>query len=73
MDDGESNQDVETNIFRKSFNKVPHVSNVFQPVWIRRSSILSCISNRKFILGKLNFVLYFGTLLWIIFFITKIL
>ena len=73
MDDGESNQDVETNIFRESLNKVPNVGDVFQPVWIRRSSILSCLSDRKFILGKLNFVLYFGTLLWFIFLITKIL
>lgn len=73
MDDGESNQDVETNIFRESFNKVPYVSDVLQPVWIRCSSILSCISNREFILGKLNFVLRVGTLFWIIFLITKIL
>jgi hypothetical protein len=72
MNDYEQNQNMETNIFRESFNKVPNVGNVLQPVWIRRSTILSDIFNRRFILRKSRFVLYIGIILWSIFLLTKI-
>jgi hypothetical protein len=72
MDDYEQNQNMETNIFGEPINKVPNVGNVLQPIWIRRSSILSVIFNRGFILRKSCFVLYIGFILWFVFLITKI-
>jgi hypothetical protein len=73
MDDDESNQDVETNIFGESFNKVPYVGNVLQSIWIRCSSILSDCYDREFILCKFNFVLRIGTIFWSLFLISEIL
>jgi hypothetical protein len=72
MDDDEQNQDMETNFFKKFINKVSYVGNVFQSNWVRRSTILSDIFNRNFILCKFNFVLYIGFILWIIFFVSQI-
>lgn len=72
MDDGESNQDVETSIFGESFNKVPYVGNVFQSIWIRCGSILSDCNNREFILRKFNFVLCIGVIFWSLFLISEI-
>lgn len=73
MDDDESNQDVETNIFGEPFNKVPYVGDVFQSIWIRCCSILFNCYNREFILRKFNFVLRIGTILWSLFLISEIL
>jgi hypothetical protein len=72
MDDYEQNQNMETNIFRKPFNKVPYVGNVLQSIWFRHCTILSDSLNRKFILRKLRFVLYIGTIFWIVFLLSKI-
>lgn len=72
MDDDESNQDLEENIFKKYLNKISYAGNVFQPIWIRCGSIFSYISNREFVLDQFNFVLRIGTLFWIIFLISQI-
>lgn len=72
MDDGESNQDLETNIHRKFINKISNAGNVLQSIWIRCSTILSYNHDRKFILRKCNFILRVGTIFWIIFFISQI-
>lgn len=72
MDDGESNQDLETNILRESFNKIPYVGNVLQSLWVRCRSILPDSYNREFILRKFNFVLYIGIIFWSLLLISKI-
>jgi hypothetical protein len=72
MDDYEQNQNMETNIFRKSFNKISYVGDVLQSIRFRRHTILSDIFNRRFILRKSRFVLYIGIILWSIFLLTKI-
>ena len=72
MEDGDSTQNLEKNIFRKCFRKIFNVGNVFQPTWIRRSTILAYFNNREFVVRKSRFVFYFGFILWFIFFIQKI-
>jgi hypothetical protein len=72
MDDYEQNQNMETNFFRKPFYKVPYVGDVLQSIRFRHCTILSDSFNRKFILRKPRFVLYIGTIFWIIFILSKI-
>jgi hypothetical protein len=72
MEDGESDKNVEKNLFREPIRKISHVSNVFQPIWVRCSPILSLYCNREFMVRKLNYVLHIGTLLWIVFLFSKI-
>ena len=72
MEDGDSTQSMEENIFRKYFRKVINVGDVLQPTWIRCCSVLAYFTNREFVVRKSNFVFYFGFFLWFIVFIQKI-
>jgi hypothetical protein len=72
MEDGESDKNLEENLFRKSIRKIPYVSDVLQPIWVRCSPILSLYCNREFVVRKFNYVLHIGTLLWIVFLFSKI-
>jgi len=72
MEDGESDKNVEKNLFREPIRKISHVGNVFQPIWVRRSPILSLYCNRKFMVRKFNYVLRIGTILWIVFLFSEI-
>jgi len=72
MEDGESDKNVEENLFRESVRKIPYVSNVLQPIWVRCRSILSLHCDREFMVRKLDYVLHIGTVLWIIFLFSEI-
>ena len=72
MEDGDCKKDLEKNFLRKRVGKISDDRDVFQPVWIRHSSVLSYILDREFVERKFDFVLYLGTLFWFCFFITKI-
>ena len=72
MEDGDSIQNLEKNIFRKYFRKAFNVRYVLQPTWIRCRSILAYFTNREFVVCKSNFVFYFGFFLWFVFLIKKI-
>jgi hypothetical protein len=71
MDDEGTNQDLEENLYGKYGSKMSCVSDVFQSFRFRRGSILSYYSNRKFNESKSRIILYIGTILWIIFLISK--
>jgi hypothetical protein len=71
MDDEGTNQDVEENLYGKYGSKMSCVSDVFQSFRVRRGSILSYYTNRKFNESKSRFIFHFGIILWIIFLITK--
>ena len=73
MEDGDSTQNLEKNIFRKYFRKAFNIRNVFQPTWIRCRSILAYFTNREFVVRKFNFILRIGTLFWIVSLFAKIL
>ena len=72
MDDADKNNNVEKNIPRKSFSNFFNVGSFFQPFWFRCGSILSDITNRKFMESELRLVLYCGTIFWVIFILSKI-
>lgn len=70
MDD-ESRWYLEKNFFKQLGIKMFNAWNVFQSVWIRHNSIISDITDRKFVLRRFGFVYYFGIILWIIFLVKK--
>lgn len=72
MGDGDSNKDMEKDVFGESVCKVSHDSDVFQPFWVRCNTVLSVYLDREFVVRKFNFVLRIGTILWIIFLFSKI-
>lgn len=72
MDDDCTYKNLEKDIFRKSFGKIFNVGHVFQSIWIRCRPILSYYSNREYLIRQFNFVLYFGSILWIILLFSKI-
>jgi len=53
----------------KESNNVPDVGDVLQPVWFRCDSDKLDEVNRIILWSQLGFVLPYGTLLWILFFI----
>jgi hypothetical protein len=72
MEDDSSDKDVEENLQGESFSKIFNVRNVFQSIWVRYHSISTLLTNREFVVRKFNFILRFGTLLWFVFLLTKI-
>jgi hypothetical protein len=71
MDDEGTNQDLEENLYGKSGSKMSCTSDVFQSFRVRRGSILSYYTNRKFNESKSRIIFHFGIILWIIFLISK--
>jgi hypothetical protein len=71
MDDDKQNKDVEGDLDGESISASFDDGDVFQPTRIRHHPILSCLLDRGFMESKSRFVLYFGTLLWVIFLIEK--
>ena len=59
MGDGDSNKDMEEDIFGKPICKVSHDSNVFQPFWVRCCSVWTNIMDRKFMELLFNFQKWF--------------
>ena len=71
MEDDSSDKDVEENLQRKSFSKIFNVGDVLQSIWVRYHSVSTVLTDRKFVVGKFNFILRFGFLLWIIFLLKR--
>ena len=72
MGDGDSDKNMEEDIFGEPLCKVSHDSDVFQPFWVRCDTVLSLYFDREFVVRKFNFILRIGTLLWFVFLLTKI-
>jgi hypothetical protein len=68
MDD---NSNLAKNFKEKSIDNLSDVGYVFQPFWVRYSSIWPNSSYREFILRKCYFVLYSGLIFWLVYFISK--
>lgn len=71
MEDDSSDKDMEENLQRESFSKIFNVRNVLQSIRVRYHSISTILTDRKFVVGKFNFILRFGSLLWIIFLLKR--
>jgi len=65
--DGDKN--LESNIKRKSSDSMLDGGNVLQPFRFRLGAVLADRDFRKFMEGQFRFVLYCGSLLWILYWI----
>ena len=72
MEDGDSKSNVEKNFHGKHVGKISNVRDVFQPFWIRHSSVLSLIVDGEFVERKFNFIWIVGIVFWICLLISKI-
>jgi len=65
MDGGSTH--LEKNLNGQSSHLVHDDSPILQPIRVRRHSVLADFANWQFVESEFRFVLYSGTLLWIIF------
>jgi hypothetical protein len=72
MEDGEKNQNVEKDPPRQPIAGIFNARTIFQSFWIRCRSIFPDITDRKFMESELRFVLYCGTILWIVYLLSQI-
>jgi hypothetical protein len=72
MDDGDTGKNMEKNISGKSISNIFNVGAFFQSIRVRCGSVFSDITNRKFMEGELRLVLYCGSILWILYLLSKI-
>jgi hypothetical protein len=70
MDD-EYTKKIEKSFFRKLRCKIFNAGYVFQSIWIRYNSISAFVINREYLVCQYNFVLYIGSLFWIVFLLSK--
>ena len=75
MDDGDSKTHTQVKKKRTSSSlpkrHVPNVGTVLQSFWVRCRSVFSDIMDRKFMESQLRYVLYCGSILWIIFLLSQ--
>jgi len=72
MDDGNKQANVEKNFSRQSLPNIFNVGAFFQSIRFRCGSIFSDITDRKFMESELRFVLYCGSIFWILYLLSKI-
>ena len=72
MEDGDKQKNVEKNVPRQSLSNIFNASVVFQSIWVRCRSIFPDITDRKFMESELRFVLYCGTIFWILYLLSQI-
>jgi len=65
--DSKDNKNMEKSILGQISNLVHDDSTLLQPVRFRYSSVLADVSNWKFLESELRFVLYSGSIFWIIY------
>jgi hypothetical protein len=72
MEDGDKQKNVEKNVSRQSLSNIFNDGVVFQSIWVRCRSIFPDITDRKFMESELRFVLYCGTIFWILYLLSQI-
>jgi hypothetical protein len=72
MEDGDKQKNVEKNVSRQSLSNIFNAGVVFQSIWVRCRSIFPDITDRKFMESELRFVLYCGTIFWILYLLSQI-
>jgi len=55
-----------------SEGSIPDDSSILQSFWIRCRAVFPNITDRKFMESELRLVLYCGTILWVIYLLSKI-
>ena len=72
MDDDSEKQNLEKNVSGQSLPNLFNVSIILQSFWIRCCSVFSNVMDRKFVESQLYFVLYCGSIFWILLILEKI-
>ena len=72
MEDGDKQKNVEKNVSRQSFSNIFNAGIIFQSIWVRCRSVFPNITDRKFMESELRFVLYCGTIFWILYLLSQI-
>ena len=72
MDDDSEKQNLEKNVSGQSLPNLFNVGIILQSIWIRCRSVFSNVMDRKFVESQLYFVLYCGSIFWILLILEKI-
>jgi hypothetical protein len=72
MEDGDKQKNVEKNVSRQSLSNIFNDGSVLQSIWVRCRSVFPDITDRKFMESELRFVLYCGSVLWILYLLSQI-
>ena len=76
MDDGDSKNNKQAEKQGKQNNAIQRygidAGSILQSVWVRCRTIFPTATNREFMESELRFVLYCGTILWIVYLLSKI-
>ena len=72
MEDGDKQKNVEKNVPRQSLSNIFNAGSVLQSIWVRCRSIFPNITDREFMESELRFVLYCGSVLWILYLLSQI-
>ncbi len=72
MDDANKQGNVAANSKRESVSNFFNASSVLQSFWIRCRTIFPNTLDRKFMESELRFVLYCGSVLWIVYILSKV-
>jgi hypothetical protein len=71
MDNDGKTKNMESNTPRKHIANMSDDGTFLQSIWVRCRSIFFDIMDREFMESESRFVLYCGTILWIIFLLSK--
>ena len=72
MDDDSEKQNMEKNVSGQSLPNLFNVGIILQSIWIRCCSVFFNVMDRKFVESQLYFVLYCGSIFWILLILEKI-
>ena len=72
MDDGDKQKNMEKNLSGQSLPNIFNAGTILQSFWIRCRSIFPNVTDRKFMESELRFVLYCGTILWIVYLLSQV-
>ena len=72
MDDGDKQTNVEKFVSGQSITNLFNVSIILQSFWVRCHSVFLNITDRKFMESELRFVLYCGTILWVVYLLSQV-
>jgi hypothetical protein len=71
MDNDGKTKNMERNTPRQHISNMSNDGTFLQSIWVRCRTIFSDIMDREFMESESRFVLYCGTILWIIFLLSQ--
>jgi hypothetical protein len=71
MDNDGKTKNMENNTPRQHISNMSNDSTFLQSIWVRCRTVFSDIMDREFMESESRFVLYCGTIFWIIFLLSQ--